>query len=161
MITIVTGTPGTGKSSLAKALAKHWKCKYLDVNELIDKEGLIESKDKKRETNVVDEKKLSKTLVKIIKKEKDLVIDSHMSHFIPKKYVNHCIVTKCSLKMLKKRLENRGYKASKVRENLDAEIFDICLTEAIEAGHNIIMLDTTSITLKKMIQHIENAISKN
>ena len=32
---------------------------------------------------------------------------------------------------------------NKVRENLDAEIFDICLNEAKENKHKIIVLDTT------------------
>ncbi|MEK6864684.1 MAG: adenylate kinase family protein [Nanoarchaeota archaeon] len=139
---IITGTPGTGKTELAREIAKNG-FEYVDANKIIEQNKLIESFDKKRDTNVVDEKKLSDAFVKLIKTKKNLVIDSHMSHCIPSKYIDVCIVTKCNLKVLKKRLEKKGYSKEKVRENLDAEIFDVCLTEAEEAGHKLLIVDTT------------------
>ncbi len=143
MITIITGTPCTGKTLLAKAIAKETNHKYIDVNEIIDNNNLKESYDKERDTYVVDEKKLSKVLIDLIKENKDLIIDSHMSHEIPPKYVDKCIVTKCNLKILKERLEKRGYKENKVKENLEAEILDICFNEASELGHKPITIDTS------------------
>ena len=141
-VIIITGTPGTGKTSLALEIAKNGY-EYVDANKVIEQNNLVESFDKKRDTNVVDEKKLSDAFVKLIKTKKALVIDSHMSHCIPAKYVNICIVTKCNLKVLKKRLEKKGYSKEKVRENLDAEILDVCLTEAEEAGHKLLIVDTS------------------
>lgn len=137
---VVSGTPGTGKTTVAKALAKKKNYEYLDVNRLIKEKKLYDSYDRKRKCNVVDVKKLNKSLIKLIKQsKKKLVIDSHLSHHLPKKYVELCIITKCNLKKLKKRLEKRGYSKSKVRENLDSEIFDVCLNEAKEMGHKIII----------------------
>ena len=43
---------------------------------------------------------------------------------------------------LKKRLEKRGYSKQKIRENMDAEIFDVCLNEAKEEGHKIKIVRT-------------------
>jgi adenylate kinase len=154
-VIIVTGTPGTGKTELAKAVAKKLGYKYVDVNSVIDDLGLIESFDKERDTNVVDEKKLSKELVKMIKKGGDFVIDSHMSHSVPSKYVDLCVVTKCELKELKKRLEKKGYKEPKVRENMDAEIFDICLNEAEEAGHKLLIVETSDKKPKELLKLFE------
>ncbi|MBD3310448.1 AAA family ATPase [Candidatus Woesearchaeota archaeon] len=139
----VTGTPGTGKTILAKKICKEFGFKYVDVNEIIDEYGLKEFYDRKRKCFAIDVKKLVKVLVKLIRdSEKDIVVDSHLSHYIPKKHVDLCIITKCSLDKLEKRLEKRGYPRKKIRENLDCEIFDVCLNEAKESGHDIKVVDT-------------------
>jgi len=145
-VIIVTGTPGTGKTLIAKKIAKIMNYKYLDVTKLIKKNKIFDDFDKKRKCYVIDTKKLNKFLISLIKKSKDnLVIDSHLSHFLPKKYVNLCIVTKCELKILKKRLQKRKYSKEKIKENLQSEIFDICLNEAKENKHKIIIFNTTNL----------------
>jgi len=147
MIIVITGTPGTGKTTLAKSIAKKKKSVYIDVNKLIKEYKLSEGYDRKRKCSIINIAKLKKVLVSIIKKanksKKSLIIDSHLSHYIQPKYVDLCIVTKCSLKELKKRLQKKGYNSQKTRENLEAEAFDICLIEAREAGHKIKTVDTT------------------
>lgn len=143
---IVTGTPGTGKTKIAKKIAKKENAVYLDVKKVIDKYKLKERYDRKRRTYAVNSDKLNKILIELIKKsKKKLVIDSHLSHYLPKKYVSLCIVTKCDLKTLKKRLEKRKYIKSKIRENMDAEIFDVCLNEAKQLGHKVKVIDTTNL----------------
>jgi len=141
-IIIVSGTPGTGKTTFAKKIAKQQNLKYIDVKEIIKKNNLSEGFDKEKNTDIIDIKKLNSVLIEIIKKQKDAVIDSHLSHYIPKKYVDKCYITKCDLPELKKRLEERGYSKEKVRENLDAEIFDTCRVEALEAGHEVEVVKT-------------------
>ncbi|MBW2984866.1 AAA family ATPase [Candidatus Woesearchaeota archaeon] len=142
---IVTGTPGTGKTALAKKLSKKLGYAYIDVNKIIKDNKLKEGYDRKKKCYIVDTKKLTESLIETIKKAtNDLIIDSHLSHYLPKKHVDLCIVTKCGLKELKKRLEKKKkYPKSKVRENLDCEIFDICLNEAREIGHKVIVINTT------------------
>ncbi|MEA3378331.1 MAG: AAA family ATPase [Nanoarchaeota archaeon] len=154
MAFIVTGTPGTGKTEIAKEIAKKMNLKYINANSVIKEKKLIEYYDKEKQTNVVDEKKLVQELLKIIKKNNKVIIDTHLSHEIPPKKINLCIVTKCELKELKKRLKKRGYKENKIQENLDAEIFDICLNEAKEKGHKILLIDTTNKTAKEIINNL-------
>lgn len=141
-VVIVTGTPGTGKTTLAKLVSDRLKYKYVDVRRVIREKKLSDGYDEEKKCDVVDARKLNKELVKIIEKEKNVVIDSHLSHYLPKKHVDLCLVTKCELKELERRLRKR-YDKAKVRENLDAEIFDICYNEAKEAGHKVVVVDTT------------------
>ena len=141
-VILVSGTPGTGKTTYAGKLAKKKGYLYVDVNKVIASNKLSEGYDKKRKTKIIDTAKLNKVLIKLIneekkKKTKGLVIDSHLSHYLPKRYADLCVITKCSLKTLKKRLVKRGYDKDKVRENLDVEIFDVCRIEALERGHKI------------------------
>jgi len=137
MAIIVTGSVGTGKTTFAKKLAEKLNYKYIDVNKIISEKNLEEGYDKKKKCKIIDTDKLNKVLIDMIKKDTNLVIDSHLSHYLPKKYVEKCYVTKCNLKELEKRLKKRKYSKEKIRENLDAEIFDVCLTEAKEQGHDI------------------------
>ena len=66
-IIVVSGTSGTGKTTIAKKLAKKLKAKYIDVKKIIDKYKLSEGIDKKFKSKIIDIKKLNKILIKIIK----------------------------------------------------------------------------------------------
>ena len=159
-VIIVTGTPGTGKTALSMKLAKKLAFRYLDVGSIIKKYNFSDGYDEKRKTHIVDTKKLNRELVKEImnckKTEKGVIIDSHLSHYLPKKYVDLCIVTKCNLRVLEKRLRKKKYFKAKIRENMDVEIFDICLNEAKENKHKIFIVDTTKgINIKKISGRVE------
>jgi len=140
MIICVSGTPGTGKTTLSKKLAQKLKGRYLSGNSIIKKYSLSEGYDKKKDCKIVDAKKFAQAAQKECKeKSKIYIVDSHLSHNLPKNKINLCIICKCSLKVLEKRLKVRKYSKEKVRENLDAEIFDVCFIEAQEKKHNIIV----------------------
>lgn len=158
-IICVTGTPGTGKTTLAKKLAQKLNYHYLDISQIISKNKLYESYDKKRKTKIVDTNKLNIFIINKIKKLKNtakyngIIIDSHLSHYLPKKYVNLCIATKCDIKELNKRLKKRKYPKNKIQENTQAEIFNICYNEALEQKHNILIVDTTKgFNIKKIFK---------
>jgi adenylate kinase len=191
-VIIVTGTPGTGKTTLSKKLAKKLDFHYVDVDKIIKKYNISEGYDKVRKTKIIDVKKLNRALIKEINNykkliqsniekntikrfniknnekikfnkgysiknktnqkiindkikniKKGIIIDSHLSHYLPKRHVDLCIITKCNLNELENRLRNKKYPKEKIRENLDAEIFDICLNEAKENKHKIMIADTT------------------
>ena len=144
MIIIVSGCPATGKTTIARKIAKKKNLKYIDVNKLIKENKLYSYYNKKDKSYVIDVKKLNRFLINLIKKEKNLVLDSHLSHYLPSKYVDECIITKCNLRELKKRLMKRKYSNEKIRNNLDCEIFDICHIEALENKHKVWVVDTSS-----------------
>jgi adenylate kinase len=140
---IVTGTPGTGKTTIAKEIAQRLRMRYVDVNRLIRKHRLSLGRDCERDCQIIDPKALNKVLSSLIRSSRQtIVIDSHLSHYLPKRDVSHCIVTRCGLPALRKRLQARRYSERKCRENLDAEIFEVCLQEAIERGHKVLLVET-------------------
>jgi adenylate kinase len=165
MIICITGTPGTGKSTLAKILMEKLGFPILDVNKFIKEKKLSDEYDKKNKCDIIDVKKLNKELRKEInnvQKEKNpagIIIDSHLSHYLPKDYVDLCLVTKCNLKILEKRLKKRKYTKNKIRDNLDSEIFDICLNEAKELGHHTFVINTTKGIKKDTISQVIGEIN--
>ena len=157
-VIIVTGTPGTGKTRLAKAIAKAKHYDYVDVNKVIASKKLSEGYDKKRKTKIINVSKLTAALLTIIasaKKQgrKGIVIDSHLSHYLPKSAVDQCLVTRSELKTLQQRLKKRGYGKAKIRENIDAEIFEVCLQEAQEQRHKISVVYTDNPLIKHSIKN--------
>jgi len=157
-VIIVTGTPGTGKTMLSKELAKKLNYSYVDINRIISRYKLSESYDEKKKCKVVDENKLANALVRTVKcATKNVIVDGHLSHFMPLEWVDLCIVTRCGLKELKKRLEARGYSEQKVRDNMDCEIMDVCLIEAKERGHKVIIVEATKKPdMKRVIERIKS-----
>ena len=145
MVIIITGSVCTGKTTLAKKIAEQKKLTYIDVNQIVKDNKLYSYYNKKDESYVVDVKKLINFLIRLIKKDKKIILDSHLTHYLPSQYVDECIVTKCNLKELKKRLEKRKYSKEKIKTNLDCEIFDVCLIEAFENKHKIKVVDTSKI----------------
>ncbi|MFW5852888.1 MAG: AAA family ATPase [Nanoarchaeota archaeon] len=157
MIIAITGTPGTGKTTLAKEISEKTSIPIIDIDRFLDDKTVLKY-DQERETKIVDEEKLAKIVERYILKESitDGIIDSHLSHYFSTKIVDICIVISCDIKILKKRLEKRGYNELKVSENLETEAFDEILHEAEESGHNIIHIDNSKkIDVKKIIEQIK------
>ncbi len=142
---VVSGCVGTGKTTLAKKLAKEKDLDYVDVNNLIKKYDLSSGYDKERKCKIVDVEKLVKKLIEIIQKnKKGLVIDSHLGHYLDPKYVDKCYITKCDIKELRQRLKKRKYSKDKIEENIEAEIMDVCYNEALEKGHKVEIVYTSN-----------------
>ena len=170
---IITGIPATGKSTLAHKLSLFLGYEVFDLGNELKKAHILSEYDQKRRCYVVDEGLLLPFLQKVREKAlkeglKGLIIDSHLSHFLPKDQADLCIVTTCSdLPTLKKRLTSRKYSAAKIRENLDAEIFAVCLMEAREMGHQILTFDSKKTDAKaqdlfaKQVQKFLQKNSKN
>ncbi len=151
-VIIVTGTPSTGKTTLAKEVAQKYGFKRLDVNALIKKYVLREKYDTKNKCWIVDENKFTSVLEKIVKEKRKnkekIVIDSHLSHYLSPRFVDICLVTRCDLEELYRRLKKKQYPKNKIEENMECEIMEICLQEAYERKHTLVVVDTTAKTKK-------------
>ena len=155
-VIIITGTPATGKSSLARELSLLTKFRHIDVNRLVKEGRLKTGYDSRRKVRIVPIPLLNRFLLKnyIKKPHKGLIIESHLAHYLPSKYTDLCLVTVTDLKTLNKRLQKRGYQEAKIRENLDAEIFRTCENEARELNHRVIVVNTTKGEPRKLAKRL-------
>lgn len=158
---IVSGSPGTGKSTITKLLVKKLGLTHLDWHDLLKKDKKLSlGYDRKKKCYNLDIVYLEQVIEKILKDnpDKQYVFDSHIAHFLPKGIVKLDIVMTCSdLKKLRKRLEKRKYNKAKVEENLQCEIFEVCLEESRAAGHNVVILDSGKrIVQKNVLTAVKN-----
>ena len=155
----ITGSPGVGKSTLATFLVQKLGFDRLDLHHYY--QHISTGYNRSKQSYDIDYKKFEKLVKeKLQESKKGLVIDSHISHHLPKRLVDLCIVLTCSdFKKLEKRLKARKYSKKKIRENLDAEIFQVCLTEAQEGKHKILIFDTAKgIDEKKILKELNKSL---
>ncbi len=123
-----TGTPGTGKTTAAKTLARFLGFPYLDVKRLISRDRLFHQKKGGREKTVYLSR-LQKRLATQLSKKPDVVLDSHLlcEFSLP---LDVMVVLRCPPPELSRRLKRRRYSKTKLRDNLLCEALDYCLVQA-------------------------------
>jgi adenylate kinase len=135
----VTGTPGTGKSSTCEVLAGRGYV-VLDLDEIARREGYVVGRDEVRGSDEVDVDSLREGLRV---SAKVAFLKGHYSHRMD---VNLAVVLRCRPSVLRTRLEARGWSASKVRENVEAEAIDVITQEAADRLPFVFEVDTTQAT---------------
>lgn len=154
----ITGTPGTGKTTLAKELEKKGVGKRIP-NEIIER--AVVGYDYDLNTKVVDEVKLRKEIRKFLEENDGIfILDSHLSHFAPKDKTVLFILLRCDPKELKKRLEKKGWDPIKVIHNVLAEEFGIIKKEMEDMSIKFLEFWTDKKDIKEIIKVIEEELEK-
>lgn len=160
MLIGLTGTPGTGKTSVSKLLEKRRQWKVIHLNDLIKEEHLYTEVDEKRDAVVADMELVQSRLPELIDEmekgaaNKVVILESHLAHYI----ADTIIVLRACPPELKTRLETRGYSEEKIRENIEAEALDVILVESSEWCEKIFEVNTTGKSVEEVEQDIEKII---
>lgn len=131
----LTGTPGTGKTTITEELAKFgWE--VIELKALIEENDLGGEYDLERDTRAVDVEALSTVVVSRLEAIAGdmVVIEGHLAHELG--LAPWILVLRCHPEVLARRLKERDYAMAKVRENCEAEALDVVLVEALEATKN-------------------------
>ncbi len=177
MIIVITGTPGTGKTTVARALALRIGAELIEIKKIVDSNPLLFPKQNSE--RIVDIKKLEKLVAKEIKKnklsarykknkiksERELIIvEGHLASEL--KLPAHLVfVLRCHPRTLNKRLQKRRYRKEKIKENLLAELLDYCTQKAQEKNEATpIEIETAArtpqATVKKIIDILNGKAQK-
>ena len=148
----LTGTPGTGKTTLSKKL---------NYNIVSINQSYPEISDGKNENGdwLIN---LDKLLEKIeVAKYNNTVFEGHVSHFLED--LDLVIVLRCQPNKLQERLEERNYNQEKIRENIEAEALNIISEEAIDSygEEKVFELDTSSSDLDESVNLLNDIINGN
>ena len=153
MIIAVTGTPGVGKTTVSKLLARKLGYEYVSLRDYAMERGIGEMKGDELEVEV-DE------LAYNFERDfagKNVVADGHLSHLLKADLV---VVLRAHPKLVGERLKARGYSEEKIGENVEAELVDVILVEALEENENVIEVDTTGKTPEEVVDEILRLIQK-
>jgi adenylate kinase len=159
---LITGTPGTGKSSVAVEIGRKKRWPPLILKELAERKGCISGEEAGEK--IVDAEKLGKEARKELRGRKNAVVEGHLGceFSLPVEYV---FVLRTHPKELRKRMRSRGYPPRKIEENLMAEMLDYC-TQLSEKNYRapVLELDTTRRNAKetaaRIISYMEGKVKK-
>lgn len=147
----LTGTPGTGKSSVARVLASRFRS--VEVGELALSWGLAR---RRAQGLTVDLAGLRRAVRRRAGRlPYDLVV-GHLSHLLP---LTDVIVLRCHPEELLRRLTKARRGSSTDRqENYVAEALDLVLLEALGPGRRVWEVDTTERTVAAVAREVARRV---
>lgn len=157
---LITGVPGTGKTTLARAISKKLRAAFIEINELAELLGLYSRIDPADNAKVVRLPELQRELSLAIKAEKGSVVaEGHLGceFALP---VQKVLVLRCEPSELRKRLSPRNYSQAKLSQNALSEALDYCvaLSEKNYGRRKVWELDTTGKTPGQVLSEAEKII---
>lgn len=157
-VILITGTPCVGKTTTAKALSTTLCAQYINLTDYAKENNLILEEDKERNSLIIDEKNMARKLNQTIalSESANIVIDGHYASAVaPEEQVTHVFVLRRDPRELKQLMEKCGYANAKMWENLQAEIIDVCLTEALERhAEKVCELNATGQSTEQVVSEI-------
>jgi adenylate kinase len=162
-VILITGTPCTGKTTIAKQLAQEINAQYINLTEYAKTYGLIQGEDKQRRTAIINEQAMQQKLAQTINEtQTDLIIDGHYAAAVtPPNLVTSVFVLRRNPKELKRFMVKCGFEGAKLWENLSAEILDICFIEALQTQQGkVCEIDATGKTPQEISNEIIDVLEK-
>ena len=163
---VITGTPGVGKSTIARLLAKEIGARLIELGELVLEKALYLGFDEETGSFIVNTEALVVEVLDMLSKSPEdslfIVVSHYAQAVVPKEALLIAFVLRRSPYELKSILAKRGYGERKVLENVQAEVLDVCLVEALEAyGPELVYeIDTTGRAPEDVVSEMLRAVEK-
>ncbi|KAH9909818.1 AAA domain-containing protein [Xylariomycetidae sp. FL2044] len=151
---IITGTPGTGKTTHAEILAERTGLRHVSVNQVVKDKECHEGWDEEFQSWIVDEDKLLDALEDEAKAG-GCIIDWHACDLFPESWIDLVVVLRVSTTTLYDRLSARKYPEAKLQENIDSEIMEVLLEEARDSYEPEVVVELTSNTTDEMESNVD------
>jgi len=163
---VITGTPGVGKSTVARLLAGELGARLIELGELAVEKGLHLGLDEETGSLVVDLEALAEEVANILSGGPEgslfIVVSHYAPDVVPREAVLVAFVLRRSPYELSQVLAERGYGERKILENVQAEVLDVCLVEAVRAyGPELVYeIDTTGRRPEDVVAEMLSAIEE-
>ena len=158
----IAGTPGVGKTSVARIIAEKVGGLQVDLSELVVSEGLYEYFDDQTGSYVIDEARVSRRVREICSGGKPVVVATHYPEVLDEVIVDKVAVLRLNPVVLWDRLRSRGWSDKKVAENVMAEVLSVVLSNAISkfGVERVVEVDTTGRSIIEVADEVLERVSK-
>ncbi|XP_020250840.1 adenylate kinase isoenzyme 6 homolog [Asparagus officinalis] len=150
---LVTGTPGTGKTTTCSLLADATELRHINVGDLVRTKGLHDGWDEEFECHVINEDLVCDELEDIMVGG-GIIVDYHGCDFFPECWFDLVVVLQTDNSILHDRLTSRGYMGPKLTSNIECEIFEVLLEEAEESYPEGIVMALQSDTVEDISRNV-------
>jgi len=159
-VIVITGTPGTGKSTHAELLVSSSPVplQHINVGQLVKEKSLHNGYDEEWQSYIVDEDKVVDELEPLIERG-GLILDWHTCDAFPERWADLVVVLRCNHTLLWERLEKRNYPLKKIQENNESEIMQTVLEEARESYAAEIIVELESENVEQMEQNVARIVA--
>ncbi|KAJ2514799.1 factor activating pos9 [Coemansia sp. RSA 1939] len=151
---LITGTPGTGKTTTAEMVAAAAGLEKVTVGDLVKQFKLHDGYNDEYDTYWLNEDKVVDKMEDMMA-DGGICVDFHTCGFFPERWFDLVVVLRTSTEKLFSRLEDRGYLPNKIEENISCEIMQVVLDEARESYSHDIVLELESNTVDDMEANVE------
>ncbi len=156
---IITGTPGSGKTSHAHLLTENLsELKYFSMNEIAREKNAVVGFDKDRQSTIVDEEKLAEAIEDDLN-EGGVIIDWHVCDPFPEELIDLVVVLRVDNQNLYDRLQKRNYSQKKIDENLDVEIMEVIVEDAKASYAPEVIIELQSNSVEDMESNVERIVT--
>ncbi|XP_008480742.1 adenylate kinase isoenzyme 6 homolog isoform X3 [Diaphorina citri] len=155
---LITGTPGTGKSTLCEEVVKQCdSLEWIDVNKIARENQFYLKYDEQYECPELDEDKLLDELEPRVQGG-GKIIDYHSAEMFPERWIDQVYVLSADNTTLYDRLVEKGQSGKKLQDNLQCEIFQTILEEARDSYKEDIVVSLPSNTHDDMSSNVTSII---
>ena len=155
----LTGTPGTGKTTVADRVADRLEFDVVHLNDAIRTAGLFSERDVERDSLIADLDAVESWLADRRASDGggDRLVESHLAHLLD---ADRVIVLRCHPESLKPRLRDRGESTASIAENAESEALDTVLASAVDrhGEASVWEIDTTDRTPEAVADDVVDAI---
>ena len=155
---LITGTPGTGKSTTAQMLAAQApSMRHIELGALVKDKQMHQGWDEEYETYILDEERILDELEEM-QEPGGLIVDFHGAELFPERWFDLVLVLRTDNTVLYPRLQGRCYSEMKLSENMEAEIMQTILDEARESYKEEIVIELRSDTVEDIESNVQRVL---
>ncbi|KAI8109999.1 hypothetical protein M9434_001275 [Picochlorum sp. BPE23] len=154
---LITGTPGTGKTTTCSLLAESTGLTHVNIGDLVKKDNLHSGWDEEYSCYIIDEDKVCDALEDQME-EGGVIVDYHGCDFFPERWFDIVLVLQTDNSVLWERLEKRGYSTKKLQDNVQCEIMHVIVEEARESYKKDIVHTAASNTVEEMEANVDKLV---